>query len=126
MSDASVVELLRAAIKAVDDPYATDESLEREVSVLTGRHFTEPRETLRQLGERFGVGKERIRQIEARAHRRLRRTLANPAVAVAMSTIVEQHEAFARDVFGLMDESERAEFAKKLREKAERHPAEGE
>lgn len=45
----------------------------RELDVVEARYLTETRETLEQLGTRHGVCKERIRQIEDEALRRMRR-----------------------------------------------------
>jgi RNA polymerase sigma-32 factor len=48
---------------------------EKERAILDRRLLAEEPETLEQIGERFGVTKERIRQLEARLLKRLRETL---------------------------------------------------
>lgn len=45
---------------------------ERERRIIVERHLGEDRPILRDLGEEFGVSKERIRQLEKRAFQRLR------------------------------------------------------
>lgn len=44
----------------------------RERDILTSRHLRERPETLAQLGKRFGLSRERVRQLEARAKQRMR------------------------------------------------------
>lgn len=64
---------------ASSDPAAWSKVLEqlapRQCLVLIGRHGLDgkPRRTLRALGERLGVTREWVRQIQERAHHALRR-----------------------------------------------------
>ncbi len=44
----------------------------RERDILTSRHLQERPETLAQLGQRFGLSRERVRQLETRAKLRMR------------------------------------------------------
>lgn len=58
---------------------------ERELSIIAERRLTEEGATLESLGVRFGISKERVRQIESRAIEKLRRALveAHPEMAGA-------------------------------------------
>ncbi|MBX3529365.1 MAG: RNA polymerase factor sigma-32 [Rhizobiaceae bacterium] len=47
----------------------------RELSIIAERRLTEDGATLESLGVRFGISKERVRQIESRAIEKLRRAL---------------------------------------------------
>jgi RNA polymerase sigma-32 factor len=47
----------------------------RELAILRHRRLTEEADTLEALGTRFGISKERVRQIESRALEKLRRAL---------------------------------------------------
>lgn len=47
----------------------------RELAILRYRRLSEEAATLESLGERFGISKERVRQIECRALEKLRRAL---------------------------------------------------
>ena len=47
----------------------------REREIISVRWLTETPETLEQIGVRFGISKERVRQLEERAKRRLRERL---------------------------------------------------
>jgi RNA polymerase sigma-32 factor len=49
---------------------------ERERRIVEERHLREDTPLLREIGRRFGVSKERVRQIEKRALERLRRILS--------------------------------------------------
>ncbi len=48
---------------------------ERELRILRERRLTEDAATLESLGERLGISKERVRQIESRAMEKLRKAL---------------------------------------------------
>ena len=67
-------ELLTAAMQTAIHSLSTREA--RILNLLFGLDGAEPL-TLRQVGDLQGVGAERIRQIEARALRKLRRTTRN-------------------------------------------------
>jgi RNA polymerase sigma-32 factor len=49
---------------------------ERELRILRERRLEESQATLESLGDRLGISKERVRQIENRALEKLRRALA--------------------------------------------------
>ena len=51
---------------------AVSELADREKTIVLERHLNEEPRTLKQLGEHFGVSKERIRQLEERAIRQLK------------------------------------------------------
>jgi RNA polymerase sigma-32 factor len=65
----------------VSDKVATAmESLdERSRSILRARWMNEPKATLHELAEQYGVSAERIRQIETNAIRKLRKLVVEPA-----------------------------------------------
>jgi RNA polymerase sigma-32 factor len=65
---------LREAVQALD---------ERDQLIVRERLLTEEPVTLQDLGERLGVSKERVRQLEARVKERLRVALADCRVAFA-------------------------------------------
>ncbi|MDX1710505.1 MAG: RNA polymerase factor sigma-32 [Rhodovibrionaceae bacterium] len=48
---------------------------EREQRIIRERHLAEEQKTLAELGEEFGISKERVRQIEHRALEQLRRAM---------------------------------------------------
>ena len=52
---------------------------EREAAILRARRLQDEPETLEQLSEKFGVSRERIRQIEARAFEKLRTAMTEQA-----------------------------------------------
>jgi RNA polymerase sigma-32 factor len=56
---------------------------ERELRIVTERRLSEEQVTLEALGDRLGISKERVRQIENRALEKLRRALSerNPHLA---------------------------------------------
>lgn len=60
---------------------------ERELSILRDRRLSEEGETLEALGEKLGISKERVRQIENRALEKLRKALLerNPRFAASFS-----------------------------------------
>jgi len=63
---------------------AMDVLNQRERDVLTERRLTEPAVTLEELSERYGVSRERIRQIEVRAFEKLQARMTEIARARGM------------------------------------------
>ena len=60
------VTWLRSALTVLSD---------RELNILRARRLSEESATLEALGDRLGISKERVRQIESRALEKLRRAL---------------------------------------------------
>jgi RNA polymerase sigma-32 factor len=60
---------------------------DRELRIVRARRLTDDADTLESLGERLGISKERVRQIENRALDKLRRALIDrhPEVQAAMA-----------------------------------------
>ncbi len=58
---------------------------ERELRILKARRLAEEQATLESLGERLGISKERVRQIESRALEKLRRALIEGSPQMAAS-----------------------------------------
>jgi RNA polymerase sigma-32 factor len=60
---------------------------ERELRILRERRLNDENATLESLGERLGISKERVRQIENRAIEKLRKTLLqnNPGILAALA-----------------------------------------
>ncbi len=56
---------------------------ERERFIVTERRLREDGRTLESLGQELGLSKERVRQLEAAAHAKLRRSLAGHGEALA-------------------------------------------
>jgi RNA polymerase sigma-32 factor len=48
---------------------------ERERDILSARRLSDPAVTLEDLSQKYGVSRERVRQIEARAFEKLQETL---------------------------------------------------
>jgi RNA polymerase sigma-32 factor len=48
----------------------------REQEIIRRRHLAEEPETLQQVGDRLGISRERVRQLEVRALRRMRESMA--------------------------------------------------
>jgi RNA polymerase sigma-32 factor len=71
------VRWLRSALTVLSD---------RELNILRARRLTDEAATLEALGDRLGISKERVRQIESRALEKLRRALLDrhPDAAAAM------------------------------------------
>lgn len=66
--------LLRAAMENLD---------ERERHIFAERRLTEDPKTLEELGEEYGVSRERIRQLEARAYKKVEAAVREAAAADA-------------------------------------------
>lgn len=83
-------ELVEDAIDADRRIHWLEEALKslnpRELAILQYRRLAEEAATLESLGVRFGISKERVRQIEGRALEKLRRAL------------VDRHEAEERNL----------------------------
>jgi RNA polymerase sigma-32 factor len=71
------VRWLRSALTVLSD---------RELNILRARRLTDEAATLEALGDRLGISKERVRQIESRALEKLKRALLerHPDAAMAM------------------------------------------
>ena len=48
---------------------------DREQEIIRRRHLNDEKETLQEVGERLGISRERVRQLEVRAMRRMRQSL---------------------------------------------------
>ena len=59
---------------------------ERERHILTERQLSEEPKTLEQLGTVYGISRERVRQLEARAFNRLKKAVETMALAPAPAT----------------------------------------
>ncbi|MCP8940717.1 RNA polymerase factor sigma-32 [Alsobacter sp. SYSU M60028] len=72
------VKWLRSALTVLSD---------RELNILRARRLSEDSATLESLGDRLGISKERVRQIESRAMEKLRRALleSHPNVGAALA-----------------------------------------
>ena len=79
--EASGHEIAAQAGRAVRD--AVSELDEREQMIVKERLMTEDPPTLQELGNRLGVSKERVRQLEERARSKLRGELSAYADLVA-------------------------------------------
>ncbi len=65
-------DLMRAALGQLND---------RERDIVEKRRLSETPETLQDLGERYGISRERVRQIEARALDKLQQIVADASAA---------------------------------------------
>lgn len=54
---------------------AIKELPDREQEIIQRRHLNEDKETLQEVGNRLGISRERVRQLEVRAFRRMRQSL---------------------------------------------------
>ena len=50
---------------------------ERDRAILTARRLTQPVATLESLSQKYGISRERVRQIEERAYKKLRDAILN-------------------------------------------------
>jgi RNA polymerase sigma-32 factor len=55
----------------------------REAEIIHSRHLADHRETLQEVGDRLGISRERVRQLEVRALRRMRMALETETKKVA-------------------------------------------
>jgi RNA polymerase sigma-32 factor len=91
-SDATRMDFLPALDPGVEEKLANDEITgllidnlktiepllnEKEVVILNDRLLSEDPVTLREIGEQFGVTRERVRQIEARLLKKIREHLTD-------------------------------------------------
>ncbi len=53
---------------------------ERERGIITARRLNEKPSTLQELSDRFGISRERVRQIEARAFEKIRKSVRNAVI----------------------------------------------
>lgn len=67
---------------------ALDKLNPRERRIISGRFLGEERETLAEIGEEFGVSKERVRQLESRALTKMKSALKH-AVPVPQDLLAE-------------------------------------
>lgn len=59
---------------------AMEDLKDREREIVVARHLSEPPQTLEDLSQRYGVSRERIRQIEVRAFEKLQDSVKKAAV----------------------------------------------
>jgi len=64
-------DLLQKGIRSLD---------ERERNILTERRLSEKPRTLEELSQRYGISRERVRQVEARAFEKLQKSVRNHAM----------------------------------------------
>ena len=88
-------EALRVALRVLDD---------RELQIFEGRRFFDPPRTLEELGTRFGISRERIRQIEDRAFRKVQRA-AHGAMSRTRHSRTRRPNGFYSDIGALQTPS---------------------
>ena len=71
LGDSEVAELLREKLKTI-----LPKLNEKELYILQNRLLTDDPVTLREIGERYNVTRERVRQLEARLLEKIRQYLA--------------------------------------------------
>lgn len=104
-SDATRMDFLPSLGPGVEDSIANDQLLEllmdnikavkpklndKELAILEERLLSDDPVTLREIGERFGVTRERVRQIEARLLAKIREHLAESVKDFSRDWILEQ------------------------------------
>ena len=62
---------------------------QREILIIRERHLSEDAVTLSSLANRLGVSKERVRQLEAQALNKLKKTLANRVDCIAAAGLID-------------------------------------
>lgn len=72
LSDNQISRILLENLKAIEP-----ELNEKELAILHERLLSDSPVTLREIGERYGVTRERVRQIEARLLQKIRQHLEN-------------------------------------------------
>ena len=88
-------EALRVALKVLDD---------RELQIFEGRRLFDPPRTLEELATRFGISRERIRQIEDRAFRKVQRA-AHGAMSRTRHSRTRRPNGFYSDIGALQTPS---------------------
>jgi len=88
-------EALRAALGALDG---------RELQIFEGRRLFDPPRTLEELAIRFGISRERIRQIEDRAFRKVQRA-AHGAMSRTRHSRTRRSNGFYSDIGSLQTPS---------------------
>ena len=66
---------------------AMDVLNERERHILTERRLKEESSTLEELSQRYGISRERVRQIEVRAFEKLQKAMRNAAVEAKLEMV---------------------------------------
>lgn len=75
LPDQIVLEHRDSAARARSIARAMAQLSDRETVIIRERHLTDDTVTLEQLGQRLGISKERVRQVEANALTKLKRSL---------------------------------------------------
>ena len=88
-------EALRVALEVLDD---------RDLQIFEGRRLFDPPRTLEELATRFGISRERIRQIEDRAFRKVQRA-AHGAMSRTRHSRTRRPNGFYSDIGALQTPS---------------------
>ena len=64
---------------------ALDNLSERDREIFTRRHLTEEPPTLEELGEEYGISRERVRQLEARAFKKVKEFILGHSMAAQLT-----------------------------------------
>ena len=83
LPDETVSDLIDGDRRAIWLREALTVLSERELKIVRERRLAEDSATLEALGDRLGISKERVRQIENRAMEKLRRALADRSISEA-------------------------------------------
>lgn len=73
------------ALGKADLGAAIDTLPDREREIIERRHLSEQPETLQEVGERLGISRERVRQLEVRALKRMREAIEARSVGRAVA-----------------------------------------